>query len=1104
MESNRQPSRQRAGRPRKYATTAAANQALRHQQREYKKRARSRSHSSTQSASETITESLTTLKQPLPASPQQILPSVISQAVVPTQAKSGRSGRFLGSNSSTDVENAMDNDQSEQGDEDILWIGGNLELDEDSEENILQRTASRLPITKVIFPSCCSFPISIRENDQVIRITSSLAIDIDGILDNNIEDQEMEPGLDGADVNKPEERTKAEALRVTSQFLVRNLFEFQGCSEDDHREKTLRLREKRGEDILPDRGICTIQDLVDITEDAVDRDFKEIFTTGKWIGIDDLPDMTPEVWRLLGRGPPELSLPLSQAHQLLQRDCTPHLWENQFMISTTFDIDSIMAMPTSLQVANHGIEFNMSPQYINNIRNDLHIKIHINQIPGRKPVTTGIIPGLVHLELFVFLPGLYDESRPSNFPTQEQLTRFFDHLLLPALASQTDSHYAQHLPSSYAHAKKNGQAASAEGLKCRKMSKEINFIHHLPSEYLGNVWNYIMDHVGDPGFHDFGNIILFLNGKNLKTRFKKATPLDCFSNFLHCLKYTLDLQYLEKETTWIDFGKEVVHPAMGIPEQPIKGHSDHADKPHTLLWRDCCLRSYEARIRKVIKMEKGGIQCVHYPWALTSESSNMTIVPTGRNTMSLAGLAYSQYYTSTKEIFDAGSIYPFMNDGIEAIAIDPRLTKAFQLAGRATVVNPEQVHGAYLASRDRALQGLADSTWKSFGVREEHRVTAELLERMTQELQKPQWYAKCAKLKDYPAVSPWFTISTMSVLDFLRFNLVRFLLPLEYLVANTERQQISWETTKIMVMLIRSAKWCYRASPLQREAGLWRKKITDKSNGGEKEKLGMDFEGMMKMLFNNNALFQSFTARWLQVKGAKEVYLALDGLRSLLQRTASHNGILLARQYMNMQCIMMYRAYVWDYFQNDMVFDSQEDRAECLKGNISLCHKNLLERAEPSKFQWKIIEPRTKSQKCVLSQVALIWGFDDEVPRGEWANQRPFRQLFQYCYGVLKESVGQIIADSWKQRFMIVFLKYTWTFPRTTTHHFILKDPKDQKAEKRYNWTTVVHQHVDEVRQQINWDKIELWKFGHENDYLQDEPPRFSILSLEDVCAALR
>ncbi|KAF8534656.1 hypothetical protein BDD12DRAFT_859300 [Trichophaea hybrida] len=882
-------------------------------------------------------------------------------------AKSGRSGRFLGSN-------------SEQGDEDILWIGGNMELEEIAKKTYYNEHLLGFQITIFLYLSA--------ENDQVIRITSSLAIDIDGILDNNIEDQEMDPGLDGADVNNREERTKAEALRVTSQFLVRNLFEFQGCSEDDHREKTLRLREKLGEDILPDRGICTIQDLVDITEDAVDRDFKEIFTTGKWTGIDHLPDMSPEVWRLLGRGPPELSLPLSQAHQLLQRDCTPHLWENQFMISTTFDIDSRQPW----------YRVNMSPQYINNIRNDLHIKIHINQIPGRKPVTVrldkvphfrlGIIPGLVHLELF------------------EQLTRFFDHLLLPALASQTDSHYAQHLPST-----------SAEGLKCRKMSKEINFIHHLPSEYLGNVWNYIMDH-------------------NLKTRFKKATPLDCFSNFLHCLKYTLDLQYLEKETTWIDFGKEV----------PIMGHSDHADKPHTLLWRDC-----------FIKMEKGGIQCVHYPWALTSESSNMTIVPTGRNTMSLAGLAYSQYYTSTKEIFDAGTIYPFMNDGIEAIAIDPRLTKAFQLAGGATVVNPEQVHGAYLASRDRALQGLADSTWKSFGV-----------QRMTQELQKPQWYAKCTKLKDYPAVSPWFTISTMSVLDFLRFNLVRFLLPLEYLVAKTERQQISWETTKIMVMLIRSAKWCFRASPLQREAGLWRKKITVKSNGEEKEKLGMDFEGMMKVA--NYGWFGEGRIDW-------NTWTFTPSTSE--QITSSHTGILLARQYMNMQCIMMYRAYVWDYFQNDMVFDSQEDRAECLKGNISLCHKNLLERADPGKFQWKIIEPRTKSQKCVLSQVALIWGFDDEVPR----ESGRISDHFGSCFSTVMV---------WKQRFMIVFLKYTWTFPRTTTHQFILKDPKDQKAEKRYNWTTVVHQH------------IELWKFGHENDYLQNEPSRFSILSLEDVCAALR
>jgi hypothetical protein len=51
-----------------------------------------------------------------------------------------------------DVENDMDNDQSGQGDEDILWIGGNIKLDEDSEENILQQTSSRLPNNNSNFP----------------------------------------------------------------------------------------------------------------------------------------------------------------------------------------------------------------------------------------------------------------------------------------------------------------------------------------------------------------------------------------------------------------------------------------------------------------------------------------------------------------------------------------------------------------------------------------------------------------------------------------------------------------------------------------------------------------------------------------------------------------------------------------------------------------------------------------------------------------------------------------------------------------------------------------------------------------------------------------
>jgi hypothetical protein len=36
--------------------------------------------------------------------------------------------------------------------------------------------------------------------------------------------------------------------------------------------------------------------LVDITEEAVDRDFKETFTTKKFTSDNFLPDMCPAIW----------------------------------------------------------------------------------------------------------------------------------------------------------------------------------------------------------------------------------------------------------------------------------------------------------------------------------------------------------------------------------------------------------------------------------------------------------------------------------------------------------------------------------------------------------------------------------------------------------------------------------------------------------------------------------------------------------------------------------------------------------------------------------------------------------------------------------------
>jgi hypothetical protein len=47
--------------------------------------------------------------------------------------------------------------------------------------------------------------------------------------------------------------------------------------------------------MLPDWR-STMKTLVDITEEAVDRDFKEIFITKKYSSVNFLPDMCPEIW----------------------------------------------------------------------------------------------------------------------------------------------------------------------------------------------------------------------------------------------------------------------------------------------------------------------------------------------------------------------------------------------------------------------------------------------------------------------------------------------------------------------------------------------------------------------------------------------------------------------------------------------------------------------------------------------------------------------------------------------------------------------------------------------------------------------------------------
>ncbi|PVH90416.1 hypothetical protein DM02DRAFT_665118 [Periconia macrospinosa] len=100
------------------------------------------------------------------------------------------------------------------------------------------------------------------------------------------------------------------------------------------------------------------------------------------------------------------------------------------------------------------------------------------------------------------------------------------------------------------------------------------------------------------------------------------------------------------------------------------------------------------------------------------------------------GLLYSQFYSSVKELFAAGNVYPFTNVAIETLALDPKLRKTWQHVGADLSHDPVALIRAYLYTKLRCHYAISGSTEKCFGTREEHRVSKKLFGQIDARIQQ--------------------------------------------------------------------------------------------------------------------------------------------------------------------------------------------------------------------------------------------------------------------------------------------------------------------------------------------------------------------------------
>jgi hypothetical protein len=328
--------------------------------------------------------------------------------------------------------------------------------------------------------------------------------------------------------------------------------------------------------------------------------------------------------------------------------------------------------------------------------------------------------------------------------------------------------------------------------------------YFLPPSGLEEVWNNVISQLEGPGLQDLGKPILLLDAKNIKTLFRGNSLIKAVNQFKETWSFSINPRALVLNQTWIDIGKEII---------ASKAEQDAA---YTFLWRDCCLRQTLSAF--TLGMPKTGFQSQFYFWALTASSSNMTFSPGKRHPFTAAGLVYSQFYGSIKEAFDAAKVFPFDNVNLEALAVDPNLHKLWSSSdgqGNHTWDRAKLVKG-YIASKERVQSVLSCCQDKQYGVREEHRVSWTLFEKLAEAMKE---------VPEQPELDlenpPFQLIPTKDIMRFIYSNVLKFGYGFEYSLVKDGGDCISTEATKMATMFLQLLRVSLGTSCLQQNSALW-------------------------------------------------------------------------------------------------------------------------------------------------------------------------------------------------------------------------------------------------------------------------------------------
>lgn len=623
--------------------------------------------------------------------------------------------------------------------------------------------------------------------DDVHDGATGSTIDENGNEDENeveeINGPASEPSIEGDDGDNTVETT---ALEHSTQKLYDQLQNgFHGCSEEQHRDKLRQHMDEPGNnhfglgEVFNDPIFPSVLGLKDkITPERLAR--QQSPTAAQWEGM-------------------FCGLASEARLQRPKRICL-HQEETQAIEpDVAFDIDSFLGFANSLAVARKGLWVQPAPQKRQNMNTDVHLETTVYPTGNNPehPVQSSLAM-LRDVPQFLFgrVEGAHDITVHILFPhipvvgdkfsalTHEQLSRWTDQVFNPAVHQFYPAHYTQHLPASFRHAWASSKAHQVEGRKIETTSyqSQLAMGYHLQPQHLESLWTTMLATIhSTPGLADFREAQIIIGAKGTKLQFKneasKPTLLDTLEGFQSYLDGVIRMEFVQLDRFYVDIGKEICAPVSHVRSQQMHGE----EEAQVYSWKRCCLEQYMKWMYDDQPPSTHQAGQRYYEQNMLYEASSLTSLTPKKSKLREGGLIYSQFYGSVKEISDAAKCKPFENDGLEEMALDPQIREGARNAAGGRRREGRIVEQAYLASKHRVRDALEDSRQKSFGIREEHRVSWTLFRALQARLDLEHRPSLKITLTGCPSYA--WAVKTAVYLDFLWRSADKFATGFEVVLA---------------------------------------------------------------------------------------------------------------------------------------------------------------------------------------------------------------------------------------------------------------------------------------------------------------------------------